>query len=119
MIKGIGLDMTQISRVEKACINEHFVNRIYSDEEIRCFRKFPVRLAGNFAVKEAVAKAFGTGFRGIQPSEIEVLRDELGCPYVNLYGKAAEIRQKMQIQSIWVTITNEGDYVSASVILEG
>ena len=37
-------------------------------------------LAGDFAVKEAVAKVFGTGFRDFMPGDIEVLRDELGSP---------------------------------------
>ena len=53
------------------------------------------RLAGNFAVKEAVAKVFGTGFRTFGPREIEVLRDELGKPHVMLYGKAEETAKRL------------------------
>ena len=37
-----------------------------------------MKAAGNFAVKEAVAKVFASGFRGFRPIDIEVLRDDLG-----------------------------------------
>lgn len=119
MIKGIGIDMTRISRIEKACKNPHFTQRIFTEQEILLFEKFPARLAGNFAVKEAVVKCFGTGFRKYFPSEIEVLRDEMGKPYVKLYGKALEQMQLLKITSIFVSITDEGDYVSAVAVAEG
>lgn len=119
MIKGIGMDMVEISRMKKACEKEHFLKRIFTAEEIVQFRKFPVRLAGNFAVKEAVSKALGTGFRSFCPNEIEVLRDDTGKPYVNLYGSAREIQEKLQINSIFVTITNEKEYACAVAVAEG
>ena len=119
MIKGIGMDMVEIARIRKACEKEHFLNKMYTVEEVLRYRKFPVRLAGNFAVKEAVAKALGTGFRTFMPADVEVLRDELGKPYVNLYGEAAELAQKMGIIHIFVTITNEKEYAAAVAVLEG
>ena len=119
MIKGIGMDMVEISRIEKACKKEHFLNRVFTEEEVIRFQKFPVRLAGNFAVKEAVAKALGTGFRSFFPSDVEVLRDDLGKPYVNLYGSARELKEKLGIQSFFVTITNEKEYACAVAVAEG
>ncbi len=59
-----------------------------------------------FAVKEAVAKVFGTGFRTFMPGDIEVLRDELGKPYVRLYGGALEQFEKMGMEQIHVSISN-------------
>lgn len=50
------------------------------------------RLAGDFAVKEAVSKVFGTGFRGFGLLDIEVLRDELGKPWVRLHGEQRNLR---------------------------
>lgn len=119
MIKGIGMDMTEISRIEQACRRDHFLHRIFTSEEIIRYAKFPARLAGNFAVKEAVAKMFGTGFRSFGPGDIEVLRDEVGKPYVNLYGAAKELQEKLQITSIFVSITNENDFACAVVVGEG
>ncbi len=39
---------------------------------------------------------FGTGFRTFMPGDIEVLRDELGKPYVRLYGGALEQFEKWE-----------------------
>lgn len=119
MIKGIGMDMTEISRIEHACRKEHFLHRIFTAEEIIRYEKFPARLAGNFAVKEAVAKMLGTGFRSFGPSDVEVLRDEIGKPYVILYGEARKLQEKLKISSIYITITNENDFACAVAIGEG
>ena len=86
MIVGIGTDLIEIARIEKACRKQAFLSRIYTEEECRLAGGSISRLAGNFAVKEAVSKALGTGFRAFMPIDIEVLRNELGKPYVNLYG---------------------------------
>ena len=77
MIIGIGNDLIEIDRVAKACEKEAFLVRSYTDKEIQCFRDKPSSLAGNFAVKEAVSKCFGTGFRSFGLTDIEVLEMNL------------------------------------------
>lgn len=119
MIKGIGIDMVLISRMEKNASKEHFLHRIFTETELVECKGFPARLAGNFAIKEAVAKMFGTGFRSFMPIDIEVRRDELGCPYVTLYGKALELQKNRGIVSIYVSLTNEGEYVCGVAVGEG
>lgn len=76
------------------------------------------RAAGNFAVKEAVVKAFGTGFGRIQPVQVEVLRDQAGKPYVNLYGAARQQADELGIINIQVSISNEKDYAVAFAVAE-
>ncbi|MEG0566161.1 MAG: holo-ACP synthase, partial [Hungatella sp.] len=76
-------------------------------------------LAGNFAVKEAVAKAFGTGFRTFMPIDIETLRDELGKPYVVLHGEAKTQAGKMGIGQIHTSISNTKEYAFGFAIAEG
>ncbi|MFU0826846.1 MAG: hypothetical protein ACFWTJ_04780 [Lachnoclostridium sp.] len=61
---------------------------------------------------------FGTGFAGIRPIDIEILRDERGRPYVNLYGTALERSKVMEISNTFVSITNTKGYASAYVIGE-
>ena len=119
MIIGIGTDLVEISRIEKACEKEAFLMRCFTEGERRAFAGSPAKLAGNFAVKEAVAKVFGTGFRGFGPGHIEVLRDGLGKPYVNLYGPAKKKAEELEIRAIWVSITNTGVYASAFAVGEG
>lgn len=118
MITGIGVDLIEIERVSKACENKEFLKRCFTEDEIKLIDNNWVRAAGNFAVKEAVVKMFGTGFVQISPKDIEVLRDKSGKPYVNLYGKAKEIASNQQISVIHVTITNTKDYANAFVIGE-
>lgn len=123
MIVGIGTDLVEIARVKKACEKQAFLSRIYTGEERRQAERaggFQIsRLAGDFAVKEAVAKAFGTGFRRFMPVDIEVLRDTLGKPYVVLYREADKLSQEMGIERIHVSITNEKEYALAYVVAEG
>lgn len=119
MIIGIGNDLIEIERVRKACRKEAFLLRIFTDREIELYSKKPASLAGNFAVKEAVSKTFGTGFRGFEPKDIEVLRDEAGRPYVNLYGGAMEMFKRSGGERIFVSISNTKEYAAAVAVLEG
>ena len=72
MIVGIGTDIVEIGRVEKAYARAGFAQRVYTEREREMIGGRAARAAGNFAVKEAVGKAFGTG-AGIPISSI-VLR---------------------------------------------
>ena len=123
MIVGIGTDLVEIARVKKACEKQAFLSRIYTEEERRQAEgagRFRIsRLAGDFAVKEAVAKALGTGFRTFMPVDIEVLRDTVGKPYVVLYREAGKLSREMGIERIHVSITNEKEYALAYVVAEG
>ena len=119
MIVGVGTDLIEIERIRKACVKEAFLTRVYTEEECRQAGGNAARLAGNFAVKEAVAKVFGTGFRTFGPREIEVLRDELGKPYVMLYGKAEETAKRLGIKKLLVSISNTAVYASAYAVGEG
>lgn len=119
MIIGIGTDLIEIERIRKACVKEAFLLRSFTLEERLCIEGRPAKAAGNFAVKEAVSKVMGTGFRGIGLNEIEVLRDDLGKPYVNLYGRAKERAESLGIQRWHVSISNTKTLATAYVIGEG
>nr|WP_330398515.1 holo-ACP synthase [Anaerocolumna aminovalerica] len=118
MIVGIGTDLIEIDRVVKVCEKEAFQIKYFTPQEISLCKTEPKKFADNFAVKEAVSKVFGTGFGKIAPIEIEVLRDPLGKPYVNLYGNAKEMACSMNMSRVWVSITNTNKYVSAFAVGE-
>lgn len=118
LIIGIGIDLIEIDRVARACSKEGFLKRCFTGDEIILIGDRWAKAAGNFAVKEAVSKMFGTGFREITLKEIEVLRDKLGKPYVKLYGKAAEYAKQQGITRIHASITNTKEYANAFVIGE-
>ncbi|GAA0086982.1 holo-ACP synthase [Clostridium sp. CTA-7] len=102
MIIGIGTDIIEIDRIENAINKTNgFIDKLFTKREIEMFKSRNMRaevVAGNFAAKEAISKAFGTGIRGFSLKEIEVLRDKLGKPEVflsdninNLIGKKYNI----------------------------
>lgn len=118
MIVGTGTDMVEIWRIKRACGKQAFMDRVYTEEERRQSGDRVSRLAGDFAVKEAVAKAFGTGFRNFMPGDIEVLRDDLGKPYVNLRGEAKRAAESLGITRLHVSITNTKDFAVAFAVAE-
>lgn len=116
MVVGIGVDSIEIKRVVHACEKQHFVDRVFTPGEIAQFDANRRRAASDFAGKEAVAKVFGTGFSGIEASEIEILRNESGAPYVVLYGRAKEKAEELEIHQILISITNTKELATAFAV---
>lgn len=76
-------------------------------------------LAARFAAKEAFLKALGTGLRhGVSWREIEVVKDQAGKPMLELRGKTAQIFSERGGGSLHLSLSHDGDYAVASVVLE-
>ena len=118
MILGIGCDILEIKRI-RDLQEKHRLDTIYTEEERRQAMERASMLVGDFSVKEAVAKCFGTGVRGFALTEIEVLRDALGRPYVKLYGAAEALFRRLGGSRIHVSISDTGELVTAFAVLEG
>lgn len=121
MIKGIGIDLLEVERIQKAIQKEGFLDRYFTKKEQEMFQQHhmnPQKIAGNFSTKEAVVKMFGTGFREIRLIDIEVLRDGLGKPIVKLENAGEALRLQLGIDNIWVSISNTKGYVTAVAIGE-
>ncbi len=118
MITGIGTDLVEIARVQKAIGRSSFLEKVYTEKERELIAERAARAATNFAAKEAVAKAFGCGFAGIAPIEIEVLRESSGMPYVVLHGRAKAKAEVLGITGIQISLTDTKEYAQAYVILE-
>lgn len=118
MIVGIGTDLIEIGRVQKLVERKNSLHRIFSEEELAYAGLNSTTLAGNFAVKEAVSKVFGTGFFGLEPHEIGVFRDAKGAPYVKLTGRAEKMASDRKITKFHVSVTNTRGLAQAFVIGE-
>jgi len=118
MIYGIGTDLIEVERIKKAYEKESFRKKIYTEQEQQLIAENAQRAAGNFAVKESVVKAFGTGFGKISPIDIEVLREASGKPYVVLHGPAKEFLVSEQILRVHVSISNIKEYAVGYVVME-
>lgn len=118
-IFGIGTDIIEISRIRKNIENERFIERIFTKNEIEYFRKRGMKresIAATFSAKEAVSKAVGTGIRGFNFNDIEILRDLKGKPYVVSHGKFRELCIKNKISEIKVTLSHCREYATANAI---
>jgi holo-[acyl-carrier protein] synthase len=125
MIVGLGVDITEVDRIE-AAIKRHgraFLLRIFTPLEIAyCerHRNKAERFAGRFAAKEAAMKALGTGWaRGVRWVDIEVVREPSGKPTLKLSGATREIADGLGVKNISITITHSENTALAQVIFEG
>jgi len=110
MIIGIGTDIIEVARIERAVSkNKNFLKKIFTEREIAYFaskNNQVTSIAGTFAAKEAVSKVFGTGIRDFKWTDIEIWRDDLGKPNVTLYEGAKVIATQLNIAEIIVTISH-------------
>ena len=125
MILGIGTDIVEVVRMADALeeFGPRFARRILSPNELLEFDQHnapEVFLAKRFAVKEAAAKALGTGFsQGVSWQHIEVTHNELGAPGLRFSGRAKELQDQKEAVNLHVSLADERAYVVAYVVLEG
>ncbi len=120
MVLGVGIDIIEIDRVAKAMNNPEFIKRIFTIDEqeyLRNRKNNTSTAAGYFAVKEAAAKALGTGFGKVKWTDIEVVRHENGKPGIKLHGNAQSAMDSMGGSSILVSISHSKSYAIAQAII--
>ena len=117
MIVGIGNDIIEIERIEKAISKEGFKNKIYTQRELENIKKRGNRAetyAGVFSAKEAISKAIGTGVREFSLTNLEILNDDLGKPYVVVSEKLDKIiKSKKENYQIEISISHSKKYATA------
>ena len=126
MIIGIGVDIIEIERVRQAIQNnKNFLSKLFTEKEIDYFISRNMNsevIAGNFAAKEAVSKALGTGIRGFSFRDIEIVRNDLGKPEVILYNRAKLISENLAKNNsirINLSISHNNSNAIAYSVLEG
>lgn len=125
MIRGIGVDIVKVDRIEQAAERwgYRFLKRIFTAAEIeRCQQRArPAQcLALRFAAKEAFAKALGLGMRkGLRWRDIEVVHDHLGKPDLLLHNQAQRLLEAVEASRTWLSLSDERESAVAVVVLEG
>lgn len=116
MIKGIGVDIIDIARIEKSLTNsDRLAKRVLTIKELKIFESYNNQrrktefLAGRFAAKEAFAKAHGTGIGQLSFQHIEILANELGAPQITAKGYDSE--------KLFVSISHSELFAVAQVII--
>ncbi|WP_338604417.1 holo-ACP synthase [Desulfoferula mesophila] len=123
MIVGIGLDLAEVGRIEASLerFGRRFLERCFTPEERQTCLARPrpaSALAMRFAAKEAFSKAAGLGMRGLGWREIEVVHDPKGKPSLRLHGRALAWMEANGVQASHISLTDEGGFAAAVVVLE-
>ncbi len=91
----IGIDIVDIKRFEN--YSQEKLIKIFTPKELDYCNSFcdkQIHLAGMFCAKEALVKALKTGFRKINPNQIEILHDENGAPFYNIENLNGALNNK-------------------------
>ncbi|MBP1997530.1 holo-ACP synthase [Peptostreptococcus canis] len=119
-IYGIGTDIIEIDRIKQSLNrNLKLLDKLFSKNELEELKKKNYKsesIAGNFAAKEAVVKSVGTGLRGFNVKDIEILRDNLNKPVVVASGNFKIFLDENNIKDIKVSISHSKSYATATAI---
>lgn len=124
MIVGLGTDIVEISRIELTLdrLGDAFARRILAEQEWQSYcdsNRRTAFLAKRFCIKEAAAKALGTGIgRGVSWQHMWVEHNEDGAPSLCFSGGALERFQSLGGGRIHMSVSDEKAYATATVILE-
>lgn len=116
MIRGIGVDILDLKRVERLIEKgDSFAKKVLTSDEYQQYQKYSGRrqveyLGGRFSCKESFSKAWGTGIgQEVTFQDIETLQNKLGQPVMTSTKFSGKI---------WVSISHEKRYVITQVLLE-
>ena len=117
MIKGIGMDLIEIERIEQSLAKcDRLASRVLTRNELEIFQQYQSDqrraefLAGRFSAKEAFAKATGRGIGTLSFQDIEVISDDKGAPFIKAVG--------YEDDRVFVSITHSRHYAAAQVVIE-
>ncbi len=112
----IGTDIIAINRIEKALekFEDTFKERFLCEDEIKLAKK-SASIAGFWAAKEAISKAFGCGIGGeLGFHDITISKNSKGAPYFTLSEKAA---LKFPHSNSSLSISHDGGFAIAVVVI--
>ena len=105
---GLGTDIVDITKMKKIISGKRgkrFMENTFTKKEIEYAKCISIpKFATCFAAKEAVYKAFETGW--IEGKDVEVLREkETGAPRIELHGEIKKIAKKRKIRKVLVSLS--------------
>lgn len=123
MIKGIGVDIIEISRIKELIEkDDKFVTKIFNSIEIEyCENKVrkEQHYAARFTAKEAFFKAMGSGLRhGMKWKDVMVENDHLGKPDIKILGSTLASFKMSKFKNIFLSISHTKNYAVSLVVIE-
>jgi holo-[acyl-carrier protein] synthase len=124
MIIGIGVDIVEISRLERALAQhgDRFRDRVFTPREIafcEVMARSAERYATRFAAKEAARKAIGaaTPVAALAWHDVEIISSTEGAPQLEFHGRAAELLAQLEVTRAHVSLSHERQHAVAFVVL--
>lgn len=117
MIKGTGIDIIELARIQRLLSNQpKLIDRVLTEKEQELFYSFSSDkrkiefLSGRFAAKEAFSKAWGTGIGKLSFLDIEILLNKKKAPVLT--------SSVLEGEKCFVSISHSKQYAVAHVIIE-
>lgn len=116
-----GVDLVEIERLETVIqrYGQHFLERIYTPQELADAGASLASLAARFAAKEAVAKALGCGIGRVAWKEIEILRGPERQPILRLHGEASRLAEALDLSDWSISLSHSRTFAIAFVVAAG
>lgn len=116
-----GVDIIEVARIESAIERhgERFFRRFFTEQERTFCEDNPTRLAGRFAVKEAVGKAFGTGIGDINWTDVEIVCDDRGKPELHLHNNAQRLAQQLGLTTWSISLSHTDTHAIGFAVAMG
>lgn len=113
----IGIDIENIERFKS--LDKHLIERVYTKNEIEyctSYENSHIHLAGMWCAKEAVVKAVSD--LNLVISEIEILHNSNGAPYINISQKLQKYFEDRNIKNIHISISHTDTIATAIAMIE-
>ncbi len=121
MIVGIGVDVVELARFERAATRTPaLLTRLFAEsEQVQDDRRLPLHsLAARFAAKEALIKALGDS-EGVAWHDMPVVSDGERNPSFALQGGVAAIAEARGITALHLSMSHDAGIAIAYVVAEG
>ncbi len=115
-VQGIGVDIADVKKSKKIMFSKNaksFLEKTFTENEIKYINNCPYKLSGVFSVKEAFYKALGTGW--VEGKLIEITYTKKGAPKIKLHGK---MKNKLKNKKVHCSISHGNSFVVGLVVIE-
>ncbi len=116
-----GIDLIEIERLQRVIDRHgrHFLERVFTTQELTEVGGNTASLAARFAAKEAVAKTLGTGIGLVTWHEIEILRQPDCAPELHLHGAADRLAEALGLETWSISLSHTHTHAIAMVVAMG
>lgn len=120
LVRGVGIDLVDVDRFRATLERTPSIReRMFTPGE-RAYAEAAAdpaeRFAARFAAKEAVMKALGVGLGAFGFHDVEVTRDEGGCPSLVVRGPAEALARDRGVRSFELSLTHTATAAGAIVV---